>query len=348
MWYISPLVFLISSPQLMPGIITIFFVLIFTMANYYFHGVRLSHLIVLCILSLITLLTTIFNLSTRELIASPFIIVSYILMLTSFPKNNLVFENKVLSGLLWSVFLGLFLSIVAINNSANIFYKSLANKGFENIYAITGFTATPQAFATMCLVLLVFRTPNLRITNFLLVFSLFSSINRITILTYLACEVFKNKIFLVVLSICAAVLLLQYRDNLAFLYTLQTLSSRGDMVIDIFNQITSRDIFTLLLGSGSTFIPIDGKWHIHYIESGSMFIMYHFGLLGLLIYFAYCIHILSMFRHASCKHAKAVWLFAVFYFLVVFNLTHEMLGPIMWFVMHLTSEYFYRKKKIHG
>lgn len=280
------LIFLSASPSLVGGFISKFAIISLIFFNLYFFKVhKYVFFIILFIASVFLVkyfLATINDSNKIDLY--PLVVVLHFYFIISYPFGNRDYFKAIKTGIGLCFYLGFIASLISFTIGEEKFLFSLANKGLPNIYAFEGFTTTPQAFASLAVLMLIFssntRTKFRKIFPFL---GLLFSINRTIFLGSILVFFYRLLFYFLPVFILVFVFFGMFSFD-AKLFTLQTLLSRIDMLTNVSSSFFSMSIFNVFFG---TFTSPNFEVHstgTKYIENGVMFILYYFGLVGFFIY----------------------------------------------------------------
>lgn len=320
--------FICASPSLVGGFFSKIAIIILISINIYFF--KINRYVYLSIF----FISSVFIIKYLVAIASegynvdlyPLVLMLHLYFLVTYPFGNKLYFNAVKLGVELCFYFGFIASFISLVLGKSVFIFSLANKGLPNIYAFEGFTTTPQAFASLAILVLMFNYNSIKgvFRRYLPFIGLLLSINR-TILLGGMLVFFYRFLFLFIPIIALSFFFLELFSFETKLFTLQTISSRIDMLVNISSNFFSMDISSIIFG---TFMSPNFEVHsagTKYIENGIMFILYYFGLVG---FIAYSIFVgFLLFSSIKLKfYSKAkILIYFILVTTIVPMLTHEFL-----------------------
>lgn len=235
-----------------------------------------------------------FSLSMEDLNLSNINIFIQLICLITFPRTYDFFKliKKSLSlQILFSILLCLY---GLLFNDYFMFIDSKYTKGYEDILIPKGIYSTPQALASVALI--VFFLNKEKIPKFLGFVGTLISLNRtsyaIFILTLLIKANKKALMFFTIISLLAFILLFY---NLEEYINLRTIDSRINLLLGASYQINIDNILSFVFGSWKKiefYLPMYDIYK-NYIENGYLFIFNFFGVIGIMIYLFFWGYIFS-------------------------------------------------------
>lgn len=254
----------------------------------------------------------------------------YFCIFIFFNKNYQLMIDSIYYALISNLVVGIFLFFYSFATGHLVGVESLWAKGLPNVLAAKGLGTTPQVFSSFGALLLLIISLNKEVKTRKFFFiksipliSILLSINRVWILFY-ALNFLRNnyKLFLPIVIL----LIIYYFD---FLFFSGTVSSRIKMISMSFDFFMKLDLNEKFFGYSSydgSYFYLDGN-EFSYLESGPIFIILKFGILGLISYFSLCTYCLYKFFKVS----KKLFIFSIYYVFFVQTATHEFLSVSFWF-----------------
>ena len=264
-----------------------------------------------------------FNLSIDDIDLSNFNIFIQLLCLCTFPRN-FDFFKLIKKSLSIQLLLSIFLCIYGLLfNDYSMFIDGKYTKGYEDILIPKGIYSTPQALASVSLV--VFFLNKEKLNKILGFCGILISLNRtsyaIFILTLLIKSNKKGLIFFILTPL--AFLFLVY-FNIEEYINLRTIDSRMNLLVGASSQINIDNVLFFIFGSWKKiefYLPMYDIYK-NYIENGYLFIFNSFGIVGIIIYLFFGLYIFS--KLLKKKNNDITFLFLSYYFITPI-MTHEYL-----------------------
>lgn len=320
--------FICASPSLVGGFFSKIAIIILISINIYFF--KINRYVYLSIF----FISSVFIVKYLVAIASegynvdlyPLVLMLHLYFLVTYPFGNKLYFNAVKLGVELCFYFGFISSFISLVLGKSVFIFSLANKGLPNIYAFEGFTTTPQAFASLAILVLMFNYNSIKgvFRRYLPFLGLLLSINR-TILLGGMLVFFYRFLFLFLPIIALSFIFLELFSFETKLFTLQTISSRIDMLVNISSNFFSMGISGIIFG---TFMSPNFEVHsagTKYIENGIMFILYYFGLVGFIAYSIFVGFLLFSAIKLKFYSKAKILIYFIFVTTIVPMLTHEFL-----------------------
>ncbi|MBC5788678.1 hypothetical protein [Providencia sp. JUb39] len=339
--YIYILLLTLSSAASVVGMIS-YISLTTLIILHFFHfksnKLRLGKFLILISYFLILLTIAVINKEDRylDLDLSVINIFLQLMFLITLPKSHIVFDSVKLS-LLIQLLLSFLLCLYGLFfHDYSMFVDSKYTKGYDGLLIPTGIYSTPQALASVGLIVFFFNKE--KIKKYIGVLAILSSLNRTSYSTFLITIFLKSNKKLILLSFLSFLLVFLYIYNLSDYINLRTIISRLNLLFGAYSQINTDSLITILFGSWNKiefYLPMYNIYK-NYIENGYLFIFYHFGVIGLLVYIFYGIPLLLSLMKA--KKNEITFLFFSYYFINPI-MTHEYL--ITSFYQILFVFYFY-------
>ncbi|HAS6776043.1 hypothetical protein [Vibrio parahaemolyticus] len=234
-------------------------------------------------------------------------------------RGVLIVRRSLLIQLLFSILVSIY---GVVFNDYSMFVNASHTKGFASFFIPTGIYSTPQAFASVSLVVfLLYRAKIIKLISFL---TMVFSINRTIMLIFLTNSFLKYYRLIITLLVIALPFLLGYLVESNSVINLRTILSRLYLFEGAASQMELGNFRQIMFGTLSTidfYLPMYGVTK-NYIESSILFIFKYFGVLGLFAYIFY-----GLLLSAISFRNKQVSLLIVFflYFFVAQLMTHEFL-----------------------
>ncbi|USH03292.1 hypothetical protein K6Q96_04560 [Grimontia kaedaensis] len=254
----------------------------------------------------------------------------HLLFLITCPMRNYMYIKTILSALVALIFASIILSTYSLLTGYGDYIFSLANKGLPFLYAFKGVTTTPQALASL-IILGIFACVVLEKKWSLRLYALLLplTINRTGLVGVILMFLVRFPV-IGLLVVCFALIsgTMVIGQN-AELLTTQTLTSRLQMVTEVFKEIKNSSLLSILFGSfDKPAFSISTNVHeVTYIENGFAFIFYYLGALGLFTYLVFILlgSIIIFRAHMPAKTRRITLTYFIFCTILVPNLTHEFL-----------------------
>ncbi|MGR3971275.1 hypothetical protein [Shewanella sp. 1180_01] len=340
------LIFISASPSLVGGFLSKFAIINLVLINLFFFKVnRRIFFIMFFIASLFLAKYFLAIISDSDKVdLYPLVVSLHFYFMVSYPFGNRVYFNSVKVGIGLCFYLGFIASLISLIIGEQFFLFSLANKGLPNVYAFEGFTTTPQAFASLAVLMLILnyniRSQVRKLFPFL---GLLFSINRTLFFGSILVFFYRSLFYLLPVFFLIFIFLGMFSFD-AKLFTLQTLLSRIDMLINVSSSFFSMDIFNVIFGTFNS-----PNFEVHstgtkYIENGVMFILYYFGLVGFFIYsISTCLFAYIITKHRFESKTK-ILIYFILVATIVPMLTHEYLYISFYIsLIFVVNQVFYAK-----
>ncbi len=299
-----------------------------------YQGIKISITILLtvCILTTFVLLTYLFNLpSSSPIVFFPVLGLFFALLVAK--------EPELIEILYWGLFIHLVIGLCFVFSSyiigMNSYVHPMYDKGVPFLHAAKGFTTTVQSFGTLGIswfLIYYFKKDRGevrridKIAYYIVLFAIFCTFNRNTLLIFLVLLFFKHKKIFVAIFIVLGVFYLYFFDFInSVLFNVSTLDSRSDLLqafrIAFFEQT---GWIGYLIGNGNNTVPqeiaVGTVYKTGYIENGTSVLLYTYGFIGYLAYLV-AVTILSLMFWIRDQVFYACITFYIF--IIAQQFTHE-------------------------
>lgn len=321
------LLFISGSPNLVGGEVSKGALLLLSVFNLFNFKVSKFSVFSIVGLSILFLVKAIF---TEDIDAVIVVLYIHLLFLITCPIKNYRYVKTILSALMALIIASMVLSSYSILTGDGKYTFSLANKGLPFLYAFKGVTTTPQALASL-IILGIFACVVVEKKWSLRFYALFLplTINRTNLVGAILMFLVRFPVVGLLVS-CFAFLggTIIIGQNTELLTT-QTLSSRLQMVAEVFREIQDFSVLSILFGSfEKPVFSISSNVHdVTYIENGFAFIFYYLGAFGLFSYIVFILWgVIKILRaYMPAKIRRITLAYFMFFTILVPNMTHEFL-----------------------
>lgn len=223
----------------------------------------------------------------------------------------------------------------------SMFVNASNTKGFSSFFIPTGIYSTPQALASVALV--VFFLYRQKIIKLICLFTILFSMNRTITFIFLSSTFFRYYKAVLTGAILLVPFLLIYLDGLNSAVNLRTILSRLYLFEGATSKIELDSFRQIIFGTLNTIefsLPMYGI-NKNYIESSLLFIFKYFGVLGLFLYIFYGFVISAI----SLKNKQYnMFLLFTLYFFIAQLMTHEFLVSSYYQIVYIFTVFILLKR----
>jgi len=341
------LLFFAISSGTFSGVVTKSAIIISTALNLFYFPRKIK--IVGMLLTAIYMFFTILIDSASGVSESSFIVLVFLLWFISIPKYYDGFFNIIKRSVISSFFVGCMVSIfdILFLKNSNPFTYNMAQKGLAFVDAFIGLSDIPQTFGILGLMTFILLLSSNKKLSFLSLALANLALNRVTFIISVV-SIFRRNI-LIYLSVLVLVLVgLFLTVESELLFATHSLSNRVGLTLGIWNQYINGSFIDTLIGikSKPSVFYMTGNGGVDYIENGYMFLLYYYGLIGVvsyILFFFFWIVLIPFLYKIKIK--KLDLYIALLYFFIVPFFTHELIHINFYIMIYIL---YYRLYKVRS